>query len=67
MMRPLDSRFEYGILEPRNRSVQVVSDGQSPGVLNQAIISLSPLKVKMSFDPRDSVDLPMRFINKAFG
>jgi len=67
MMLPLDTRIEFEILEPRKRRVQVVSDGQSHGDLTQAIISLSPQKVKLCFDPRDSVDLPMRFINKAFG
>jgi len=65
MMLPFDTKIEFEILEPTKRRVQVVSDGENRGDLTHAVIRLSPNRVSLCFDARNSRNLPMRFINKA--
>ena len=67
MMLSLETRIRFDILEPEKRRVQVVSDGQSHGGLTSAEIHVSPQMVRLCFDPENSKNLPMRFINKACG
>lgn len=66
LVLPQDTRIDFQILEPIKRRVQVVSDGQNHGDLVQATVALATNKVRLCFETKNSKNLAMRFINKAF-
>ena len=64
IMFPLDTTFNFKVIEPIKRKVTMVSDSFSLGNLTEAEVFLSKRKVQLCFIHESNQSLPLRFINK---